>query len=467
MDGNEASTIRYSTKRTITLILFLCDWALPESPKSPFNNQFAPNTTKMFRGLLLLSIIFLQLPVQAQFKVDMQFRPRSEYRDGYRTLSEPNEKGVFLTTQRTRLNVTFKDKNKIESYISFQDIRTWGQFDLNTRASTINLYQAWAKFRIIDRLSLKAGRQEFEYDDLKILSNSNWRLPARSHDAALLEWQSGDSTTTIHVAGAINNEREVLFQDLYEVNNYYKNMGMLWINKQLGTAELSFLFLNLGQQLADTSVNHFQTIGLYGVQQIGKVKLTGSYYLQTGRNQADQKVSAHMASLRMTVPISARFDVTPGFDLLSGTSAENLRDPSNDRTGTFIPLYARRHRYFGVQDMFYAGGFDVPGGLVDVFAKFSYKLSDKTRTRLHFHSFSTQRDILDPESRTVVDNKHLGYEIDAFFDFQPYKNLKLGFGYAHFLPTRSMRILKQRGSENEIAHFAYLEVYYTPTLFGN
>ncbi|MEO9869510.1 alginate export family protein [Ekhidna sp.] len=403
---------------------------------------------------------------QDKFNLSLEFRPRSEYRDGYRTLSEPDEKGVFLTTQRTRLNASYIDKNKIESFISFQDIRTWGQFDLNTTSSTINLYQAWVKFSIVDKLSLKIGRQEFEYDDLKILSNSTWRLQARSHDAALLEWQSSDSTFKVHLAGGVNNEEQVLFQDVYDVGNYYKNMGMIWLNKKLATTEISVLFLDLGQQLADTSINHFRTIGLYGVQEIGNMKLTGSFYLQRGRNQGDQKVTSSMAALQLKIPVNAKISVTPGFDLLSGTSAENLQDPTYNETNTFIPLYARRHRYFGIQDMFYAGGFNVPGGLADYFAKFSYKVSNKWNTAVHVHSFSTQESLFDVENNVITDNKHLGYEIDTFINYQPYKSLKLGFGYSHFLATESMRILKQRGDENEIAHFAYLQLSYSPTLFS-
>ena len=68
-----------------------------------------------------------------------------------------------------------------------------------------------------------------------------------------------------------------------------------------------------------------------------------------------------MASLQLKIPVSDKFKITLGFNILSGTNAEDLRDSSYNKTNTFILLYARRHRYFGVQDMFYAGGFNVPG----------------------------------------------------------------------------------------------------------
>ncbi len=421
----------------------------------------------MRRSIILLSMLSILFTAKAQFKMDLEFRPRSEYRDGYQTLSEPNEQGVFLTTQRTRLNVSYNDQKRTETFISFQDIRTWGQIGLNSSESTINLYQAWVKFNLADRLSLKVGRQEFEYDDLKILSNSTWRLQARSHDASLLEWKNTDSTLTVHLAGAVNNEGQVLFQDLYEVNGTYKNMGMLWLNKHFQSTELSLLFLDLGQQQADTSINRFRTMGMYGVQQIGKLKLTGSFYLQRGRNQTNLKVASQMASLNLNIPVSEKFSITPGFDILSGTSAENLQNPDYRETNTFIPLYARRHRYFGVQDMFYAGGFNVPGGLADYFIKLDYKLSGKWRSRVQMHSFSTEESIQNFENATITSDKHLGYEIDTFIDFNPYKSLRLGLGYTHFFATESMRLLKQRGSEEEIAHFAYLQISYTPVLFSN
>ncbi|GAB4228811.1 MAG: hypothetical protein Tsb0034_00130 [Ekhidna sp.] len=415
--------------------------------------------------LLSLFVFVFCFTTYAQFELGAELRPRTEYRDGYRTLSEVGEKGVFLTTQRTRLNLGYKDQNRIETFLSLQDIRTWGQYDLNTRASTVNLYQAWLKFNFRERLSLKLGRQEFEYDDLKILSNSTWRLQARTHDAALLEWRSKDSTFHIHLAGGVNNEREVLFQDLYTTADYYKNMGMVWLNKRFDNTELSFLFLDLGQQLADTSINHFKTIGVYGVQNLGDLTLTGSFYLQRGRNQADQKVAASMASLQLAIPINGKWSITPGFDFLSGTSGENLTDPNFNETNTFIPLYARRHRYFGIQDMFYAGGFNVPGGLADYYIKTACKISNKWSTALHAHSFATNKSIFDPENNIITDDKHLGFELDAFLEYKPYTNFELDFGYTHFFATESMRILKQRGDEDEIAHFAYLQLSYTPVFF--
>ncbi len=415
----------------------------------------------MTRSIIYVISLSLTTSLLAQFKLGAEFRPRFEYRDGYQTLSEVNEKGVFLVTQRTRLNGSYLDDSGIETFLSFQDIRTWGEFDLDTRESTINLYQAWVKFNLKDRLNLKIGRQEFEYDDLKILSNSTWRLQARSHDAVLFEWLNTDSTLTVHLAGAVNNEREVRFQDLYTSGNY-KSMGMVWVNKHFSSTEISLLYLDLGQQLEDTSSNHFRTLGIYGVQKIGGSKITGSLYLQSGRNALDQKVSSSMASLQVEIPITSKFRINPGFDILSGTSAEDLQSTDFNETNTFIPLYARRHRYFGIQDMFYAGGFNVPAGLSDYFLKLSYKPAAKWSTRLQLHSFSTSENILDGSDGAIVDEKHLGYEADFFVDYKPQNYLNVGFGYAHFLPTESMEILKQRGDSNEIAHFAYLQISYRP-----
>lgn len=416
--------------------------------------------------LTAAACLLVQFLAFSQFKLGAEFRPRAEFRDGYQTLSEPGEQGVFLITQRSRLNFSYKDENKIESFLSFQDIRTWGEFDLNTTESTVNLYQAWVNFKVANRLKLKVGRQEFEYDDLKILSNSTWRLQARTHDAALLQWQSSDSTFQIHLAGGVNNEQQNLFQTVYTGSGSYKNMGMVWLNKKFENTELSFLFLDLGQQLADTSINHFKTLGIYGVQSFGNIKLTGSFYLQRGRNGADQKVASSMAALQIEAPITSKLSATAGFDLLSGTSAENLQDANYNETNSFIPLYARRHRYYGVQDMFYAGGFNVPGGLADYFIKVKYTASSKWNTSLHVHSFSTQESIFDAESSSITNDKHLGFEADLFINYKPYKELSLAFGYTQFFATESMRILKQRGDENEMAHFAYLQLSYSPTFFS-
>ncbi|MEM7298504.1 MAG: alginate export family protein [Bacteroidota bacterium] len=417
-------------------------------------------SSRIAKALAILLITLCSHIALGQFELSGNFRPRFEFRDGYQTLSDPSDKSVALVTQRTRLNARFIGKSGIQSYISFQDLRTWGEFDTNSFESATSLYEGWIQFPVLNQFALRLGRQEIEYDDSRMISSNGWRLQARSHDAAMLIYHSPDSSLQVNVTGAINNEGQVLSRDVYRAN-HYKNMFMIWANKKIKDSEISLLYLDNGFQLADTSINHFKTVGVYIKQGMGGFTVTGSYYSQFGRDGQNRDVSSSFLSLTLSAPIGDKFTVSPGFDMLSGTSAGDLLNPAFNGTSTFIPLFARRHRHFGEHDFFYAGGFDIVPGLTDIFIKTSYKFSESVSAKLNGHYFQTAKKFLD-ESGGIVDDKYLGIEFDAGLDYKYSDDLKFKFGYTHFLPTTSLEILKG-GDSDEIAQFGYVQITYSPT----
>jgi len=62
---------------------------------------------------------------EKSFKLDLEFRPRSEYRHGYRVLMPDTSTAAFFTDQRARVNLEYKNSDFI-FYASVQEIRTWG-----------------------------------------------------------------------------------------------------------------------------------------------------------------------------------------------------------------------------------------------------------------------------------------------------------------------------------------------------
>ena len=139
----------------------------------------------------------------AQFSLVGQLRTRTELRNGLGNLAPKDAPAAFFTSQRTRLTFGYK-WDRVQFQTAIQDVRVWGQ-----DASTINnadgnrlmVHEAWAevslinradttiKFRPIDNLSLKIGRQELVYDDVRLLGNLDWLQQGRRFDAALLKAQ--------------------------------------------------------------------------------------------------------------------------------------------------------------------------------------------------------------------------------------------------------------------------------------
>ena len=134
----------------------------------------------------------------AQLTATGQFRPRTEFRDGYSTLQAKDMEAAVFTSQRTRLNVGFTGY-RFKFFVAVQDVRVWGQ-DASTinRVTTaenngIQLHEAWGEIMLVDttstiqNLSLKIGRQEISYDDQKVIGGLDWLQQARYHDAVVLK----------------------------------------------------------------------------------------------------------------------------------------------------------------------------------------------------------------------------------------------------------------------------------------
>jgi len=61
------------------------------------------------------------------FTIGVEFRPRMEYRDGYRKLPNDTTCAAYFGTQRSRLNLTYSQPH-FKFHTSIQDLRVWGQY---------------------------------------------------------------------------------------------------------------------------------------------------------------------------------------------------------------------------------------------------------------------------------------------------------------------------------------------------
>lgn len=156
------------------------------------------NITSLF---LLMSCLSLTVFASAQFTLIGQLRTRTEVRDGLGNLVPKGAKPAVFTSQRTRLTFGYK-WDRVTFGAAIQDIRVWGQDASsisNADGSRLMLHEAWAdivlansadttiKFKAVESLSLKIGRQELIYDDVRLIGNLDWLQQGRRHDMALLK----------------------------------------------------------------------------------------------------------------------------------------------------------------------------------------------------------------------------------------------------------------------------------------
>jgi hypothetical protein len=95
----------------------------------------------------------------------LEFRPRFEFRDGYRTLTADSLKPATFVSQRSRLNLNFTQR-KYTFVFSAQDVRTFGENGSSTPSSGIGVFESYASFPLSDQWNITIGRQGIELNIL-------------------------------------------------------------------------------------------------------------------------------------------------------------------------------------------------------------------------------------------------------------------------------------------------------------
>jgi hypothetical protein len=450
---------------------------------------------------LLLTVSFLVIAgwaIGQTVKVDGEIRPRAELRNGYKKLPGTDADAAFAISQRTRFNAFYGSK-LFKAYVSMQDVRVWGDVNQLDKGdyNRFAIHQAWGEFFFNENFSFKVGRQELVYDDSRILGNVGWAQQARAHDLGLFKYEK--ENFKVHLGLAFNQKSEVLAgtgyyayengDGTYSFNKNYKAMQFLWLHAKIGSAGLSFLFLNNGMESATYTYNELgevdkvefntlysQTIGARFTPKLGPVKLAAAAYYQMGKVTADtNSLSAIYFALAGTFKSSDKMSVTGGFEYLSGTSLKDKTE-NPDQFKSFTPLYGTNHKFNGHMDYFYVGNHGNNVGLVDVYAKVSVKFTKKLSLFVAPHYFMAAADVykLKPTTKSDFANdsyetmsKGLGFEADLGLTYAPQKNMKVVLGLSKMFGTETLGYVQGYSSADDYKSgtWAYLMFVFKPNFY--
>jgi hypothetical protein len=434
------------------------------------------------------------LSTYAQLTFSGQVRTRSELRDGQGTPSTDTIP-AFFTSQRTRVNMAY-NAYRMKFYASIQDVRVWGQ-----DASSINryttdsfdgfmLHEGWAEISLIDtgkvvkNFSLKIGRQELVYDDVRLLGNLDWLQQARRHDAVLLKFDH--QGWTAHLAGAFNQNAERKSNHVYNgvptggypastngVGAMYKSMQFLYVAKKLHFGNASFLafkddFSKFTFAAKDSlkktpiygkGVFSRYTIGgnLFGTA-LRKVSFALSAFYQGGEFRDGTELDEYLFSASGLYAVGRKFTIGPGVDYTSGNDGS---DPTK-KFQRFDPLYGTPHKFWGFMDYFYvADGFGA-NGLVDYYLKARYKLKDNLTLLTDVHRFVLPSAVKSSDGTLM--EKSLGTELDFMLTYNMTKVISLEAGYSTMLSTETMASPKVKNVKNasENLNWAYVMISIKP-----
>lgn len=396
--------------------------------------------------LLLLSVEFST----AQFTLDGEFRPRTEYRHGYGTIIADSADAGYAISNRLRLNAGY-NVDAYKFYVSLQDVMVWGenrQLRPEDANNSFSIFEAWADIRLGQNFSTKLGRQTIDLDDQRIMGSVGWAQQGRNHDAALLKYAKNDLQIDLALAYNQDFNDPSGFQSVgntYYTTGFfsYKTMEYLYLKKSLEKFNGSLLLLNNGFQdfksdgTTSDGQSYLQTIGTHLEYMQNDFGSTANAFIQTGQQQGNLKVNgAFLLGFDLSYKAFENIGFMAGTEVLSGNGPG-----TTGRTHAFFPLYGTNHKFNGFMDYFYVGNHANSIGLVDVHVGANMKLAEASNLLIKVLNFHGQQ-------RLPSGDKSLGTEVDLVFT-QNFKGFNLQLGYSQLFATDGMYELK--GTTEEFA----------------
>ncbi|WP_020532752.1 alginate export family protein [Flexithrix dorotheae] len=436
--------------------------------------------TKVY-NIVLISILLLIGSSSigfAQLKVTGEIRPRTEFRNGFKRMTNASTDPVLFVEQRSRIYLDYA-MDRFKFKFAIQDVRLWGNYDQIQKSdpAMTSLNFGWGEYAMTKKSFIKVGRMMLSYDNERFLGGLEWAQQGRRHDGVLYKYVNDSLGIQFH-AGVTYNESSIpntepgKLEDTYYEKSNNKTMQFAWFHKDFGESGLSLLIHNDGREAFDsTGIKFMQTYALIGNKKLGGINLNGEFYYQGGKDALKRSVSAYFVSLNADIKAGG-VPINFGVDLASGTKATET-----EKNNSWNPLYGTNHKFYGFMDYFYVGNDHRQGattaGLNDIFVKSVFKTGEKSKLITHAHYFLSPVDVINPEVTSENLDKALGFEIDLVYNLQVNSFINFQLGYSQMFGTDALEAIKRVpnggfvGDKSQINNWAWAMLTFKPVLFKN
>ncbi len=396
-----------------------------------------------------------------EFRIGLEFRPRTEFRNGYRQLRNDTTSAAFFTDQRSRLNITYL-RPGFMFHTSVQDVRIWGERDTRSTDGTLQIFEAYVETNLAKDVAVRIGRQKIMYDNQRLFAQNNWRQSGGAHDAVRFIYTKKRLSTEL--LGAFNQNQERFFGTTY--NPDFKNYKILLthflvfqLSDHLSITTLSAM--DGYQQLTAPSTSKRFTSGGRITYTHSRVDLTIAAYYQYGKNPDNIKVRAYYLQPEIQYTASSPLLFRLGAEVFSG---DNGKKNTTGISHSFDALYGVNHRFLGSMDFFTRFPVDFNNaGIIAPYLFTFYDLTKKLTIRADEHLFFTQNNFV---HNGQVISPYLGFENDILLIYTPVKATEIQLGFSYALVTRSMTYIKGGGNPDLFNTWAFLMITFQPELFS-
>jgi Alginate export len=413
----------------------------------------------MKKIILVIILTALFFTGKAQLKIDAEYRPRFEFRDGYSTLKTDDSDPAYFVTQRTRLNLTHT-YNNLTSKISIQDIRIWGDSKLKADVAGVNFSEAYFKLKLSNYWDVSVGRQSINVDNKRLFSAANWNQISASHDGITLDYLN--ESFNFKMITAFNQALVSNFgTDYYALIGNYKFLNLIYLEKKLGNFSLANLTITDGYQKDSTNTDYyrFTTGGIIKYKNnASDIQFRGFY--QTGKNKIGQDVNAYYLSGSYAHKFESVLKLTGGFEYMSGN---DLTDETNKTDNAFDILYGARHWFNGMMDYFSIPKTTKNAGLVNGYLKIDFTKIENWKISTHYHYLALANNYIYEGEKQ---DKFLANEIDLIATWKMNDIINLQMGYGMLFGEKTLEYVK--GIEGDgLQQYFFTMITVKPTFFKN
>jgi hypothetical protein len=391
--------------------------------------------------------------VTKQISVDLEIRPRFEFRENYRLTSEQTLDHHMWATQRNRINAFYSDR-LLKAYASFQQIHLFNYGAIASGIGNINFNELYVETKIGKSNSARIGRQNFQLDNGRMFSAAPWSQQNRSHEGIRL----------IHQSPNFDSDLAVFFTRDYKENynpsfspvasHKYEYLLVYHLLKRQNN--WTYTFINSAELLGKTYANskRYASGGRLEFRSEPWYTTLSGYY-QFGRNFQQQKVNAYYIQPEIALNLR-KFNFRLGTELLSGNRFNNQNNISHSYE---IP-YGVAWKFMGNMNFYAKFPSDLnEKGLVNPYFFSNYKVSPILSLRIDNHLFYSQYQL------KAANRNYLGFETDFSFSYEPAKYVLVTGGLSFYLPEESTLLLEKIKSETAIPVWSYLSIAFKPNLF--
>ncbi len=396
-------------------------------------------------ALVLALMLTFAVPVIADSEVSVTGDVRVRGEMQRKSFDSTDSHFQDFSIMRSRINIKAKVDNNAYAFVQFQDSRTFGDYtQFGTMQSSglndgknVDMHQAYIKATIWDNdeksIGFKAGRFEFNWGNQRLLGAVCWHNVGRSWEGGMLWFMADDYSFTLATLKAL------------ELNDAGYNRDFDIYTGLLSLKELNLDLLALYELDSDTtalatdikSLKRLTFAGYY-TRKYEQFTFDLNFAYQTGNmpdtritpapvpNLSEMDISAYMIAFEVAYNLDNDYNGSFAFGVDLASGDDNLNDSDYK---VFNNLYYTGHKFNGYMDYFVAGG---PNGLMNLYAKAGFDITDGWRIGGNFHIFRSAEDYIS-NLDGITPTKTIGSEFDLTVSTTRIKGIKIKWGASLFM----------------------------------